>query len=126
MAIKGGDPRQVSISGVEYSPVGGGNGSYTAIFSGFTNESLPTGNGGLHTNRNRKLGGFDGLQLSVTTAEYAALQTVASAGAPVAVSITTGSGAVHTGQLVVEGDLNHDAVAGTVEIAMRGVTFQAT
>lgn len=121
---RGGDVRQVIIDGVEYDPVGGG-GSYTAIFSGFTNENQPTGNGAIHTNQSRKLGGFDGLQLSVTTDQYATLQKVADKSEPVPVQITIASGDVHSGQLVVEGDLNFDAVAGTMELSMRGSTYEA-
>lgn len=124
---KGGDVRQVSIDGVEYSPVGGGNGGYTAIFSGFTNENLPTGNGGLHQNKNRKLGGFDGLQLSASTDDYERLQAVVNGDRLVPVTITLASGAVHTGaQMAVEGELNFDGTAGTVELSMRGVVFEAT
>lgn len=122
---RGGDVRQVSIGGAEYDPVGGGGG-YTAIFSGFVNANTPTGNGGMHTNQNRKLGGFDGLQLSCTTAQYQALQDIADTGTPVAVAITLASGSVHSGQLLVEGDLNFDGVAGTVEVAMRGPVYEET
>lgn len=122
---RGGDVRQVSIGGVEYDPVGGGGG-YTAIFSGFVNTNTPTGNGGMHTNQSRKLGGFDGLQLSTTTEQYQALQDIADAGTVVPVSITVASGSVHSGQLLVEGDLNFDAVAGTVEISMRGPVYEET
>lgn len=123
MAKKGGDIRQVIIDGTEYDAVGGG-GQYTALFSGFTNENTPTGNGKMHTNQNRKLGGFDGLQLSVMTDEYALLQSIADDARVVPVAITTGSGSVHAGQLAVEGDLNFDAVAGTVELTMRGPVYE--
>lgn len=123
MAKKGGDIRQAIIDGVEYDPVGGG-GQYTAIFSGFTNENAPTGNGRMHTNQNRKLGGFDGLQLSVTTEEYAQLQSIADSGETVPVAITLASGSVHAGQLAIEGDLNLDGVAGSVEVTMRGPVYE--
>lgn len=121
---RGGDVRQVIIDGVEYDPVGGGNGGYTAIFSGFSNENQPTGNGDMHTNANRVLGGFDGLALSVTTEEYQTLSDVRNAGEKVPVQITLASGAVHSGQLAVEGDLQMDGTAGTVEIAMRGPVYE--
>jgi len=123
MAVKGGDVAQVIVDGVEYSPVGGGGG-YTAIFGGFQNESTPTGNGGIHTNQNRKLGGFDGLQLSLTTEEYQTLQSVADRGELVPVQVTIRSGAVHSGQLTVEGDLQYDGVAGTCELSMRGPVYE--
>jgi hypothetical protein len=123
MAIKGGDVRQVIIDGVEYSPVGGGGG-YNPMFHGFQNENLPTGDGRMHTNQNRKLGGFDGLQLSVTTEEFQTLQEVANSGEEVPVQVTVASGSVHSGQLAMEGELTMDGVAGTTEVAMRGPRYE--
>lgn len=121
---RGGDVRQVIINGVEYDPVGGGNGGYTAMFSGFSNENQPTGNGGMHTTSNRALGGFDGLALSVTTEQYQQLVDIQTDAETVPVQVTVASGAVHSGELAIEGDLQMDGTAGTVEIAMRGPRYE--
>lgn len=121
---RGGHPRQVTIDSREFAPAP--DSTVTIIASGWTNESSPTGNGSLHTNQNRKLGGFDGLTLSVNGAEsdYEALQEVANKGTPVPVTIAIANGDTYSGQLAVEGDLNFDAGEGTVEVAMRGVRFE--
>jgi hypothetical protein len=121
---RGGHPRQVSINGREYDPAP--DSSVTIILSGWTNENLATGNGGIHTNQNRKLGGFDGLTLSISGAEsdYEAMQAVANGEELVPVNITLANGDTYSGSLQIEGDLNFNGGDGTVELAMRGPIFE--
>lgn len=121
---RGGHPRQVTIDSREYAPAP--DSTVTIIAGGWTSEPSVTGNGLLHVNQNQKLGGFEGLSISISGAEsdYEALQEVANKASPVPVTVAIANGDTYSGQLTVEGGLNFDAGEGTVELAMKGVRFE--
>lgn len=123
-SIRGGDILQVNIEGRAFDPISESTMNYR--LSGFNLTNLPTGNGKLHTNANRKLGGFDGLGLSLDSSrldlEY--LQDIWNAKLPVSVQITKSDGIVYSGKLAPEGELNANSGDGTVEIAMLGEKFE--
>lgn len=124
MSIRGGDIQQILINGRSFDPANEGSANYK--LSGVTNENLPTGNGKLHTNSRRKLGGFDGLGLSLDAErgdlEY--LQEIWNDRVPVPVQITLSNGVVYSGDLAGEGELNGNSGDGTIEIAMLGEKFE--
>lgn len=121
--VRGGDIRQLTIDGREYAPAP--QTSVTLIRAGFTNSNAPTGNGGMHTTQTRKLGGFDGLTISINpeTQDFAALQAVADHSAPTPVTLTLATGETWMGELQVEGDISYSGRDGTLGISMRGVQF---
>lgn len=121
--VRGGDIRQLTIDGREYSPAP--QSSVTLIRSGFTNTNAPTGNGGMHTTQTRKLGGFNGLTISIDpeAQDFGALQTVADRGTTTPVTLTLATGETWMGELQVEGDISYDGRGGTLGISMRGVQF---
>jgi hypothetical protein len=124
MNIRAGDIRQVLINSREYDAAP--EGTINLILTGFNNESQATGNGNVHTSQRRKLGGFDGLPLSIddTRRDQESLQEVYNAGLPVPVTITMASGTVYSGSLVGEGELTANKGDGTLEVNMRGKTFE--
>lgn len=121
---RGGHPRQVTLAGREYDPAP--ESTVTVIAHGFTNENQPTGNGRLHTNQNRKLGGFDGLTISIDgdRGDYEALQALSNRASAFAATVTLANGQTWAGQVKIEGDLNFDAGAGTVEISARAPVWE--
>lgn len=122
--IRGGDIQQILIKGREYDPASEGSMNYR--LSGYNNENLPTGNGNVHTNKNRKLGGFDGLAISLNSErlDLESLQEIWNAGLPVPVQITKSDGIVYNGSLIPQGELSAVSGDGTVEIAMLGKKFE--
>lgn len=122
--IRGGDIQQILIAGREYDPASEGSMNYR--LSGYNNENLPTGNGNVHTNKNRKLGGFDGLSISLDSSrlDLESLQEVWNNGVAVPVQITKSDGIVYSGSLVPEGELPAVSGDGTLEIAMLGKKFE--
>lgn len=124
MAARGGDIQQILINGRSFDPANEQSANFR--LSGFVNENLPTGNGKLHTNSRRKLGGFDGLALSLdaTRLDLEYLQEIANNRIPVPVQITLVSGIVYSGDLAFEGEIDANSGDGTVEIAMMGEKFE--
>ena len=122
--IRGGDITQLLIAGREFDPVEDANVTYR--LSGFKNENNPTGNGGIHTKRTRKLGGFDALPISVDTSkkDLEFLQDLADKGAPVPMSMTLASGQIYGGDLVIEGDTDVNTGDGQIEITAYGQAFE--
>jgi hypothetical protein len=124
--IRGGDIQQVLINGRSFDPANEGTMNYR--LSGFIPTNLPTGNGKQHTNMRRKLGGFDGLALSIDSErlDVEFLQEIWNSGATVPVQITKSDGVVYDGSLSGEGELNPNSGDGTLEIAMMGEKFEQT
>ena len=122
--VRSGDITQLTIAGREFDPTADANVTYRT--NGWMNENTPTGNGGLHTKRTRKLGGFDSLPLSVDTSkkdlEY--LQGLADAGEPVPMAMTLSSGDIYAGDLVIEGELDANTGDGQVEVTALGPKFE--
>jgi hypothetical protein len=121
---RGGDIQSININGREFDPANEQTLNYR--LSGFTNENLPTGNGKLHTNKRRKLGGFDGLAISIDPSrqDLEFLQEIANSFDPVPVSITLVNGTVYSGSLKMEDVLDANSGDGTVEISMMGEKFE--
>jgi hypothetical protein len=124
MNIRSGDIRQFTIQGREFDPAP--NTSVNVMLSGMTNENQSTGNGQLHTTQRRKLGGFDGMTLSIDASrqDYEFLQGISNAGVPVPVTMTLPGNQTYAGDLNVEGEIGHNAGDGTLELTMRGKTFE--
>lgn len=124
MGVRAGDIRQFTIDGREFDPAPETN--VTIMLSGFNNESAPTGNGKAHTTQRRKLGGFDGMSVSLNNGnqDLEFIQELSDDGEAVSVTITLADGVTYAGQLAVEGELNPNMGEGTLEIAMRGQTFE--
>ncbi len=122
--VRSGDIIQLTAAGREFDPAPDSNVTYRT--SGWMNENTSTGNGGLHTKRTRKLGGFDSLPLSLDSEkkdlEY--LQGLADAGVPVPWSMTLASGYIYAGDLVVEGELDANTGDGQVEVTALGPKFE--
>lgn len=122
--IRSGDITQFTVAGRELAVRG--EGSVTIRASGFTVESIPTGSGEMHSRRNRRLGGIEGVPVSVDTSkqdlEY--LQGLADAGKPVATTITLASGQTYSGALAIEGALDYDTAEGQVEVTALGPKFE--
>ncbi len=122
--VRSGDIVQLTIAGREFDPAADANVTYRT--SGWMNENTPTGNGGLHTKRTRKLGGFDSLPLSVDAAkkdlEY--IQALADEGEPVPMAMTLASGEIYSGDLVPEGELDANTGDGQVELTALGSKFE--
>ena len=122
--VRGGDITQILVGGREYDPAP--ESTVTIILSGKTNENRPTGNGKQHTVQNVKLGGFDGLGISIDPVrrDLEELQRVSDARDPVPMSISTASGITYSGNCMLEGEINNDQQNGTCEIAARGSRFE--
>lgn len=124
MGVRAGDIRQFTIQGREFDPAP--ETDVTIILAGFNNESQPTGNGQLHTTQRRKLGGFDGMTVSLDNGrqDLEFIQSIGDAGAEVPVTLTLADGVTYSGQLTLEGELQPNMGEGTVEIGMRGKVFE--
>lgn len=122
-SVRGSDIRQMMIGGREFDVAPESNVTYR--LAGYTNESTPTGNGGMHTVQRRKLGGFESLPLSVdpTRGDIEYLQDLADKGEPVPMSMATAT-ATYAGQLTIQGDINPNTGDGQVEISALGPVFE--
>ena len=124
MGIRKGDLRQVNLGGRNFDPAP--ETDMTMMLHGLTLENTPNGNGTIHTGGKRRLGGFDGLALSLDMSrgdmEY--LQNWATSGVPKPCSVTLIDGTTYTGPLLPEGDLNFSSGNGTLDFAARGQTWK--
>lgn len=122
--VRGGDISQLLINGRELDPVAEANVTYR--LAGWKNENSPTGNGGMHTKRTRKLGGFDSLPISLDSGneDLEFLQEIADAGEPVPMSMTKADGSTYSGDLTIEGDLDANTGDGQVELTAYGPQFE--
>lgn len=122
--VRGGDILQLMAGGRELDPVVEANVTYR--LAGFLNESIPTGNAGMHTKKTRKLGGFDSLPISVSPAnqdlEY--LQEQANTGEPIPWSMTLAGGVTYSGDLTIQGEVDANTGDGQVEITALGPRFE--
>jgi len=122
--VRGGDILQLTADGRELDVAADANVTYRE--GGFINENTPTGNGGLHTKRTRKLGGFDSLPLSNDNSkgDLKYLQGKSNDGATVNWQMTLAGGEIWSGDLVPEGDIDANTGDGQVEISALGITFE--
>jgi hypothetical protein len=118
--IKGGDIREVMLNNRLYTPASDSEFSY--ILSGWQNETSPTGNGDVHTNRTRKLGGFSGT-LSVSVEDVQAYQDFANEGEPKPCYLTLNDGTALGGQLTPQGEATPNS-NGQLEIDVKGAKFR--
>jgi len=111
------------IGGREFDPAPETNVTYR--LAGWTNESSPTGNGGMHTTQKRKLGGFESLTISVDPSrqDIEFLQEKIDAGEPVPCSMVF-AGYTYAGNLTIQGELDPNTGDGQVEIAALGPKFE--
>ena len=123
-SVRGGDIKQVMLGGREFDIAPDANVTYRV--SGYTNESNPTGNGGMHTTQTRKLGGFDAIPLSVQSdrQDVEFLQEKADAGEPIPCSMTLISGITYAGKLTIQGEIDPNTGDGQVEITALGPKFE--
>ena len=124
MGVRAGDIRQFTIEGRELDP--GPETNVTVLIAGFNNETVATGNGEPHTTQRRRLGGIDGMSISLDNTRQDAefLQGISNAGTPVPVTLSLADGVTYAGVLAIEGELMPNMGEGSVEIAMRGKTFE--
>jgi len=122
--VRGGDILQVMLFGREFEPVTEANVTYR--LSGRTNESKPTGNGGVHTIQKLKLGGFESLPISVdpSRGDVEFLQEKADAGEPGPCSMTLISGVAYAGNLTIQNEIDPNTGDGQVEITAYGAKFE--
>lgn len=123
-SVRGGDIKQLMIGGREFDIAPEANVTYR--LSGYSNESNPTGNGGVHTTQNRKLGGFDAIPISVQTGrgDVEFLQGKADEGEPVPCSMTLVNDATYAGKLTIQDAIDPNTGDGQVEITALGAKFE--
>lgn len=121
--VRASDITQLMIGGREFDPAPETNVTYR--LAGWSNESSPTGNGGMHTVQRRKLGGFESLTLSVDPSrqDIEFLQEKIDAGEPVPMSFAF-AGYTYSGNLTIQGELDPNTGDGQVEIAALGPKFE--
>lgn len=121
--VRGSDIRQFSINGREFDIAPESNVTYR--LAGFTNESRSTGNGRIHTNQRRKLGGIESAPISVDPerGDIEFLQDVADEGLPVPFVMATAS-ATYAGALTIEGEIDPNTGDGQCEISALGARFE--
>ncbi len=122
--VRSGDVIQFTAWGREFDVRG--DAGVSIHLSGFTNESSPNGNGTVHTKKTRKLGGFEGLPLSMDNSrkDLEFLQEKANAGEPGPFAISLASGQTYAGELTIQGEINLDTSEGQVEITALGARFE--
>lgn len=122
--VRGGDITQLIINGRVFEVKADSNVTYR--LSGVTNESEPTGAGGMHTTQRRKLGGFESCPISLdgTKQDLEFLQSFADTGEPGACSMTLANGITYSGDLTIEGDIDGSSGDGQVEISAMGPKFE--
>lgn len=122
--VRGGDARQFIISGREFDPKA--ENSPTIILPGFIKENMPTGNGSMHTNAKRKLGGVDSAVVSIDALrqDQEFLQALADKGEDFPFSVTLASGVTYSGSGQFEGDLNFASNDGQLEFGFRSTKFE--
>ncbi|MDC7218643.1 MAG: hypothetical protein PQJ59_01810 [Spirochaetales bacterium] len=124
MTVRGGEIVQAIVFGRVFEVKKDAN--VTFRMAGYTNETEPTGSGGLHTKQSVKLGGFDSLPLSLDPDrdDLEFLQECADSGEPGNCSITIVNGVTYAGQLVIEGEVDAASGDGQAEITALGATFE--
>lgn len=124
MTVRGGDILQLMLYGREFDPIAESNVTYR--LAGRSNESTPTGNGGMHTVQKQKLGGFDSLPISVDSSrqDVEFLQEKADAGEPGACSMTLINGDAYAGNLTIQGEIDPNTGDGQAEITALGAKFE--
>ena len=122
--VRGGDIRQTLIGGREFEVAA--DADVKIMLSGFNNENLATGNGNIHTNQKRIVGGFDDLDLSIDDSrkDQEFLQVLSDDAIRVPVTITLASGITYAGALIMEGELSGSKGTGKLSISMRGNRFE--
>lgn len=124
MTVRGGDITQLVIHNRIFEVKKDAN--VTFRLSGRTNETEPTGSGGIHTKQSVKLGGFDSCPVSIDwenqDLEY--IQDCADDGEAGNCSMTLINGITYAGQLVLQGELDASSSDGQVEVTALGATFE--
>ena len=125
MSVKGGDIRQLTISGREFD-VKGEDANVNIDLGGFTNEVSQNGNGTTNVVKGRKSAGFSDCPISCddTRQDLEYLQELSNAGAEVPVTMTLASGVTYSGSLVPVGDIMKATGDGTLSLEMRGSKFE--
>ncbi|NIZ41347.1 hypothetical protein PVA45_07240 (plasmid) [Entomospira entomophila] len=121
MAIKGGSLTEVRINGRNYDPTN--ESSPTFFLASTMQENEITANRNIHSIKKQAMNGFEGLELSVTDADFAVLAGVWDAGIEVEVTITRATGVTYGGLCMPDGECQLDN-AGKVTIAMKSGSFK--
>ncbi len=124
MTGRGGDIIQLMLFGREFDVAADSNVTYR--LAGRSNESTPTGNGGMHTVQRRKIGGFDSLPISVDPSrqDVEFLQGKADLGEPGPCSMTLINGIAYAGNLALQGEIDPNTGEGQLEITALGSKFE--
>ena len=121
MGIRAGDIRQFTWYGREFDIAP--DTDVTIMFPGLGAESTPNGNGTPHIKGTRKLGGFDGLAISVEPtrqdAEFLVAKQTAGVAGPCTLTLVSGV-TTYAGSLLPEGDLQVSTGNGSMTLAGRG------
>lgn len=120
MNVRGGDIRQFKWWGKELDIAQ--DASLTVFLPGTENTNLPNGNGSLHTNQKRQLGGIDGIVASCdpSRGDLEFFQGKATNGVAGPLQMTLVNGYTYIGTMAVEGQVALDTGAGTMSMAARG------
>lgn len=123
MGYRAGDIQQFTWYGRTFDPAP--ETDITLILPGVMAESTPNGNGTAHVKGTRRLGGFDGLSLSVEPSGGALefLAAKQAAGVAGACSMTLIDGTTYGGALLPEGDLNLSTAGGAIACNGRGAKW---
>ena len=124
MTIRGGDIIQLVLFGRIFEVKKDAN--VTSRLAGYTNETEPTGSGGIHTKQSVKLGGFDSIPVSLDPDrdDLEFLQEQADTGEPGNCSMTIVNGVTYAGQLVIQGEVDAASGDGQAEITALGAQFE--
>jgi len=122
--VRGGDILQLIINNRTFEVKADSNVTYRK--AGRTNESEPTGSGGMHTTQRLKLGGFDScpISLDATKQDLEFIQDFADEGEPGNCSMTLINGITYSGDLTIEGEIDASSGDGQVEITALGPVFE--
>ncbi len=120
MGIRAGDIAQFTWYGRTFDPAP--ETDVEMILPGITLETTANGNGSEHSTGKRRLGGFNGLALSLDNArgDLEFLVAKQATGVAGACSLTEMDGTTYGGALKPEGDLNKQTGTGQAQVAGRG------
>ena len=123
MKVRGGDVKYFALAGREMDIAY--EAELTIIPGGFTNESLPTGNGRQHVNKRQSLPGIDDVQISVDEVrdDVGHIRSVSNSTEAVPCTMITASDTTYVGSVFIEGEYNHNTGNGTCSFAVRGENF---
>jgi len=123
--VRGGDIRQFTIDGREYTPQQDAEFSYRVGAQGRkTNETTIAGNGEVYSTQTTQPVGITSATIvpNSSKSDVEAIQELANGGESVSVTMTLASGVAYGGQLVVNGEIDPSS-NGSLEFSLLGASF---